>query len=178
MLFWKYIYIERRQALSAILLPRLVIPSLLNPLGKQTEVSGVTAARPAEASVLSCVCSLSHGLVWLRCDGAVETSPCSCPDLPPWNMCYVSSQAVNKWCLPGAGDSSVAQCLRLFLFNFLGHGSPCVHVFINSPLPVHNLWGGLSTPVFAGERLATSQGDSSHQEEDTETMRLLHWRGN
>lgn len=45
----------------------------------------------------------------LGCDGAVETSPCSCPDLPPWNMRYVSSQAVNKWYLPGAGNSGVAQ---------------------------------------------------------------------
>lgn len=174
MLFWNYIYIKRRQTLSVILLLCLVIPSLLNPLGKQTEVSGITAARPDGAAALSCVCSLSHGLVWLGCDGAVETSPCSCPDLPPWNMRYVSSRPVNKW----SGDSSAAQCLLLSFFNFLGHGSPHVHAFINSPLPVHNLRGGLSAPVFTWERLATSRGDSSHQEEAIEPTRALHWRGN
>lgn len=48
-----------------------VVLSLLNPLGEQTEVSGITAARPVKASVLSCICSLSHGLVWLGYDGAV-----------------------------------------------------------------------------------------------------------
>lgn len=177
MLFWKYIYIKRRQTLSTILLPHLVISSLVNPLGKQREVSGITAAGPAEAAVLSCLLTESR-LGWLGCHGAVEASPCSCPDLPPWNMLYVRSRAVNKWCLPGAGDSRAAQCLLLSFLNFLGHGSPCVHVFINSPLPVHNPWGGLSFPLFTRERLANSWGDSSRQEEDFETTRVLHWKGN
>lgn len=125
------------------------------------------------------LCLLTESrLGWLGCHGAVEASPCSCPDLPPWNMLYVRSRAVNKWCLPGAGDSRAAQCLLLSFLNFLGHGSPCVHVFINSPLPVHNPWGGLSFPLFTRERLANSWGDSSRQEEDFETTRVLHWKGN
>lgn len=36
-------------------------------------------------------------------------------------------------------------CCQPF-FHFLGHGRPCAYAFIYSPLPVHNLRGGLSTP--------------------------------
>lgn len=44
--------------------------------------SRIPAASPVEAPGLTCICSLSHSLVWLGCSGAVETSPSSCPNLP------------------------------------------------------------------------------------------------
>lgn len=176
MLFWKYIYIKRKQIFSAFLLPYLVIPSLLNPLGSKQRHQR-SAARPADALLLICVCSLSHSLVCPKCIGAVRPLPA-----PAWTCrlgtCSTWAPELKTRVLPGAGDSSAAQGLLPALFSFPGAQKImciCTPKF-SPPSSQPPRWP--EHPIRNGERPAASQSDSSHQEEDIKTKRGLCWRGN